>query len=151
MQIIELAVIFLSALIMGGWMATMVVFARGYKRLSAASYIEVEQTNSRLACKYFAPTLVVTALAGGAYLIKHGQPGSRQFITAAIGTALLVLTAIFVKAMILPMNDDIQKWSPTNPPINWQTVRVKWIRLHAVRTVLGLVAFFLLTSAIIWK
>jgi uncharacterized membrane protein len=151
MKMIELALLFLSAMIAGGWMATMMVFARGYKRLSPAAYIEVEQTNSRLACMYFAPMLVVTVLTGVGFLIKHGDASSHAFLLSAIGTGLLAVTAVFVKIKVLPINDMIKQWSPATPPANWQAVRTKWIHYHNIRTATGVTAFVLQAVAIIWK
>lgn len=150
MKITELILIFLLANIVGGWMATKVVFARGYRRMSAAAYIEAEQTNSELACKYFAPMIVVTIVTSIVYLFQL-DTGTLAFNLTAVSAGLLLITAIFVKAKVLPINDEIKKWSRTNPPANWQQVRARWLRLHDVRTVLGLAAFFLQMYVIIWQ
>ena len=151
MQVIELISLFLLAMIAGGWMATMIVFARGYKRLSAPAYIEVEQTNSRLACLYFAPTLVLTAVVGVIFLIVQDDLSTRAFTMSLISVILLVGTAIFVKIQVLPINAAIKKWSPQAPPANWQSIRATWVRYHNLRTVLGVTAFLLQGSAIIWR
>jgi hypothetical protein len=150
MKITELVLFFLLANIVGGWMATKIVFARGYRRLSAAAYIEAEQTNSQLACKYFAPMIGLTIITSVVYLFQL-DASSLAFRLTAVSTGLLLATAIFVKAKVLPINDEIKSWSPTQPPANWQRVRARWIRLHDVRTVLGLVVFFLQTYVIIWQ
>ncbi len=151
MKITELLLLFMLAMITGGWMATKVVFARGYRRMSQAAYIEAEQINSKLACKYFAPSIVITVIISIVYLFQLGDTSLLAYRLTALSAAILAITAIFVKAKVLPMNDQIQTWSPTAPPDNWRAVRQRWIRFHNVRTILGLLAFFIQTVAILWR
>jgi hypothetical protein len=150
MKITELILIFLLANITGGWMATMIVFARGYRRMSAASYIEAEQTNSDLACKYFAPMIGLTLITSIVSLLQLGV-GTLASNLTAVSAGLLLITAIFVKAKVLPLNDKIKTWDRANPPADWRQVRSRWIRLHTIRTILGLIVFFLQAYVIIWQ
>jgi uncharacterized membrane protein YagU involved in acid resistance len=150
MHVLQFAILFLLAMLAGGWMATTVVFARGYVRMSAAAYIEAEQTNSAIACKYFAPSIVLTVVLSVIYLLL-AKSHSTVFILTAIGAGLLALTAVFVKVKILPINDEIHSWSPQQPPAHWKALRERWVRYHNLRTIFGVVAFSLQAIAVVWR
>ena len=151
MHILQFVILFLLAMIAGGWMATTVVFARGYLRMSPAAYIEAEQTNSAIACKYFAPSIVLSVVLSVIYLLIARPHSHMVFTLTAISAGLLAITAVFVKAKVLPINDEIHSWSPQQPPAHWAAVRKQWVRYHNLRTVFGLVAFSLQAIAIIWR
>jgi uncharacterized membrane protein len=150
MNILQFAILFLLAMLAGGWMATTVVFARGYLCMSPAAYIEAEQTNSAIACKYFAPSIVLTVLLSVIYLCM-AKSHSGPFILTAISAGLLAITAIFVKVKVLPINDEIHRWSPQQPPTHWKTLRKRWVHYHNLRTVFGVAAFSLQAIAVIWR
>lgn len=150
MEAAALVSLFLTALVAGGWMAAMTVFVAGYKRMSPATYIEATQINTKLACKYFAPAVIIAAISCLVFMVTHGDSSSLSFRMSLASAILLLGTGIFVKVKILPINALIDKWSPTAPPENWQAIRTKWSHYHTVRTVLGVIAFILQASAVIW-
>ena len=49
--------------------------------------------------------------------------------------------AILTKAGHFPINDQIIKWSPGNPPLDWMATAARWSVLHAWRTALSLGSF----------
>lgn len=151
MQLIDLISIFLMMVVSGGWIAVCAVFAPAYSKMSPATYIEAEVLNSKRACKHFAPALILAAIFTLWSMVLHGDPSSSSFILSGISALLLITAGIFVKLKVLTINHEIETWSPTEPPKNWQGVRAKWIRYHSIRTVLGALAFLLQAIAIIWK
>lgn len=151
MQLVDLISIFLMMVVSGGWIAVCAVFAPAYSQMSATTYIEAEVLNSKRACKHFAPALILAAIFTLWSMILHGNPSSLAFILSGASALLLIVAGIFVKLKVLTINHEIEGWSPTEPPKNWQDVRAKWIRYHSIRTVLGALAFLLQAIAVVWK
>jgi len=150
MKFIDLISIFLLMVVSGGWIAVCAVFAPAYKKMSAATYIEAEVLNSKRACKHFAPALILAALATLLSMLVHGDMSSPAYYLSGTSALLLIIAGIFVKLKVLTINHEIEKWSPADPPANWQDIRATWIHYHSLRTVLGVAAFALQAIAIIW-
>ena len=75
-------------------------------------------------------------LAAAAYL-THGH--ARWLFAAA---ALILLAGIVVTLIIeVPLNKQIALWTQETIAPEWASVRDRWVRFHAVRTVAGVVAF----------
>lgn len=151
MQLVDLISIFLMMVVSGGWIAVCAVFAPAYKKMSAATYIEVEVLNSKRACKHFAPALILAAIFTLWSMALNGNPSSLAFMLSGTSALLLITAGIFVKLKVLTINHEIEGWSPAEPPKNWQDIRAKWIRYHSIRTILGALAFLLQAIAVIWK
>jgi hypothetical protein len=150
MKIIDLISLFLLMVVSGGWIAVCAVFAPAYKKMSAATYIEAEVLNSKRACKHFAPALILATIFTFLSMLSHGPISSLPHLLSGASVFLIIAAGVFVKLKVLTINHEIEKWSPTAPPENWQVVRAKWIHYHSIRTVLGVAAFLLQAIAVIW-
>ena len=97
------------------------------------------------------PAMVV----GGLGLLAIGTDAAVLFKRGA-GAAfwLAVIAAVFgVVAFALtrfghfPINDQIAKWDPSDPPVNWTSVQARWSALHVGRTFCSVISFALLLSS----
>ena len=66
--------------------------------------------------------------------------GRSRWLTA--GVLLLVLATIALTVTQLePLNRLADTWDADSPPAGWAATRDRWLTLHAVRTVIAVVAF----------
>lgn len=117
----------------------------------AALYINVAEHPARLGLETQAaleqwkpsyaravPLQAGLALAGGALgLWGWADGGGAMALTGAI---LMLAIVAFTLTIIFPTNNRLKATAPTDAGPQSRTLLVKWGRLHAVRTVLGLAA-----------
>lgn len=78
------------------------------------------------------------------------NPGSLQFITAAIGFIALVADTILTVKGNLPINDIINKWSPATYPANWMDYRSRWFHIFQFRQIANITGFVSLLIAAVF-
>ena len=66
--------------------------------------------------------------------------GVGRWLFVAAGVLLLAGIVVTV-AVEVPMNKQVVQWQPGAMPAEWMAVRDRWLRFHAVRTVLGVLSF----------
>jgi hypothetical protein len=110
------------------------------------TYVAVHQATNRTFDPYM-PTVVWSAVAGGAGLVLIS--GGVHSASGAFALAGLIGYAA-VLAISLPtcvrINGIIARWSPDAPPEHWRSLRARWIRFHALRTLISfpaLIAYLL--------
>jgi uncharacterized membrane protein len=55
--------------------------------------------------------------------------------------------SLFTIVLNVPINNYVLTWDPANPPADWETARMNWNQLNAIRTPLNYVSFLLLIWA----
>ncbi len=119
--------------------------------LGGDSYTEIRKlidTSMRGGFKY----VIYAALLSNFLLVllTVKNPGSLQFITAAIAfIALIIDTTLTVKGN-LPINDIINTWTPDNYPANWTALRTKWFNIFQYRQVANIAGFISLLAGTVF-
>lgn len=109
--------------------------ARG---LPEAAWVMQFQLEDHLFARAMPPLMLGTLVALiAACLLARGH--SRLLFGMAIVFMLLVL-AVTV-GFEVPLNKQIQAWTPGAAPPVWQDVRDVWLRRHLLRTIAALLAF----------
>jgi uncharacterized membrane protein len=145
--LLRLAALVFAALATGGLVVNGIGLARAMARLSCGrTYTAIHQATNRTFDPYM-PIVVWSAVAGGVGLVLI-SPGM-QTASGAFALAGVVCYAA-VLAISLPtcvrINGTVACWSPDAPPRDWRSVRSRWIRFHALRTLISapaLVAYLL--------
>ena len=85
------------------------------------------------------PPFFLTTLAALVIASVVSQGAARWFFgTAALLTlGVLVITIGFE----IPINRQVQAWTPGAAPANWQMLRDRWLANHLYRTIAGILAF----------
>jgi len=113
--------------------------------LTLRSYIELRKlvdANMRSKFRY----AVYAALLSNLILVISTamRPGSLLFITAVIAFLALVLDTIFTLKGSIPVNDEINTWTPESYPANWPEYRAKWLRIFQYRQIANISGFVIL-------
>jgi hypothetical protein len=67
-------------------------------------------------------------------------------LTLAALLAAVTGMAIAIKGNV-PLNRQMNRWSPADPPADWEQVRDHWLRVHSLRGAAEMVGFVLLLTA----
>ena len=92
---------------------------------------------------------VVALAATECYLSRNGDSTTLHLLESAAG--LFVISIVFTLLGPAPINNQIARLNPEQPPQNWLALRKRWDRLHAIRVVIILVVLILLTAGIVLR
>lgn len=86
----------------------------------------------------------------GSLLLTVATAFLRPDASAAAWTAvgLLALSVVMSVALLVPINNRVQSWTPETAPADWREQIGRWDRLHFVRVAIIVAAFTLLTVAV---
>ena len=131
--IAPLGVGLLAGILVGTGMAQLT--AQG---LPESSWVMRFQLEDHLFAKAMPPLMLSTLLALiGVFVLSDGH--ARWWSGASIVFMLLVL-AITIRFEV-PLNKQIQSWTPGSVPPDWQRVRDLWLQRHLLRTIAGSLSF----------
>jgi len=145
---ILLLAILLSGLVMGVLWGTWVSLSRSIESFSAELFLGIgKQMIKNLAAPM--RVLMISMVAcniGVCYWLFHlGHTSSGQF--ALLGAGLSAGVLIITVALNVPLDLQIKKWDLQNLPADWQLVRKKWERFHAIRTTVSVAGFVAMVAA----
>lgn len=140
LNITRVLVMIAVALLAGSYFSGAYVIVPAQRTLSASSYIEVEQANTRLGTVRFRILVFATMLLQVALMVQLRPAAGMEFFLTLIGFILVVAATVMTVRWVVPINAKVHSWSSLAPPADWQILRQKWAQLHLVRTVLTCVA-----------
>lgn len=132
------------AVVMAGLMAGLETGA-GFQHLTAqglpeAAWTRMHQAEDGLFRRMIPPTFIFTVLMLLiAAVITRGSVRV-LFILAASFTVVEIIATIVLN---VPINNQVQRWTPGNAPQNWGVLRDTWLRNHWWRSTVGLAGFVL--------
>ncbi len=123
----------LSGILVGTGLAAFT--ARG---LPEQSWVLRFQLEDHLFAKAMPPVMLSTLLALiGAALLARGH--SRLLLGAS--GLFMVLVLVVTIGFEVPLNQQIQSWTPGSAPLGWQNVRDLWLQRHLLRTIFAVLGF----------
>ncbi len=145
LEIVRVASTLLLGLYAGG--VFFVVIAPSLGRLPGPAYVRYWQALNADYGRVMPPfllTCLVLLLAAG--VLSYGR--GRLVLGITVGVLLLVVsTVVLTVTQLEPLNRLADTWDADLLPADWTTARDRWITLHAVRTVIAVVAFAALLAA----
>lgn len=66
---------------------------------------------------------------------------SYGFYLGLTALILLILTMLITLFIVQPVEHDINKWSISSLPSNWESIRSNWQLLHGLRTLISLLSY----------
>lgn len=128
--------------------AVYLLIAPCYDKLSGQAFIEFFQRIDPY-MKVRAPFLNLGQVALTVLLLGllHDRWATAPFgLTAAALLAGLISAVIAVRGNV-PLNRQMSRWSPDDPPAGWERVRDRWLRYHSLRGAAEIAGFVLLLTA----
>jgi uncharacterized membrane protein len=143
---------FLTGLMAG--LDTFGLFAvnREYKLLSGSEYTRVHQDMVKVA-QVIAPLVGSSALLANILLLWQSRRGAkrRTFAWVLVSMLCLMLNWVVTLTTNVPINTKFRVASVKSPPEDWEALRDRWTVAHTVRTIIQLLGFAALLTALIEK
>jgi uncharacterized membrane protein len=131
-----------------GFLTTVLVFEASLRSYGVAVYIRVRLIELEH-LDDLATGLLVPAILGSVALALAviRRRGSVRWLTLT-AVLLLLVTLVISVSISVPINTAQLSWSVVVPPDDWSTVRDRWQLAHVARTATAVLAFVLLTAAV---
>lgn len=128
----------------------LVSLGRASGGLSGPAYAELRQRinavmNRRLVPLYGATLASALLLAWAA--LARGERGLAA--AAALASAGLVADAVLAVRRNVPINAEMDHWSPSDPPADWATWRARWAAAFATRQIVLSLAWAILLAGVV--
>jgi uncharacterized membrane protein len=108
------------------------------KSLQEASWVMRFQLEDRLFAKVMPPLMLTTLVALiAACALARGH--SRSLFAASV--LFMVLVLVVTIGFEVPLNKQIQSWTPGDAPSSWQQIRDRWLERHLLRTISSVLGF----------
>jgi len=108
------------------------------KGLQEASWVMRFQLEDRLFAKIMPPLMLTTLMALiVACALARGH--SRSLFAASV--LFMVLVLVVTIGFEVPLNKQIQSWTPGDAPSSWQQTRDRWLERHLLRTISAVLGF----------
>lgn len=118
---------------------------RGGGLLPADVWITAHQAEDRVFRRIMPPFVLCTLAVSLVAAILDSRGGRWLFVASAL---LIAFDMVWSISRLVPLNRQIESWSPRAPPVDWQGIRRAWNSLHDLRTCAVLVAAVLATVAL---
>lgn len=138
---------FMVGLLAGSYFSGAYVIVPAQRHLSASSYIEVEQANTRLGTIRFRVLVFATMLLQVALMVQLRPRSGMEFLFTVAGFLLVVTATVITVRWVVPINAVIHSWNSLAPPADWQSLREKWAEYHLARTIFVCAALMAQTLA----
>ena len=146
---LEFIVLVLVALLAGCYFDGLFVLLPAQNRLSASSYVEVEQANTRIGTIRYRLLIFITLFAQLLLLLIIHNLSTFLFQATLVSMLLIVCATLITIRLVVPINRQVHTWSVQQPPAEWSHKRALWHRYHTWRTGLVLLAMLLQFTAVL--
>jgi hypothetical protein len=140
----------LFALVMSQPFFFLLALGRASGALSGPAYVELRQRinaimNARLRPLYGATLASAALLAWLAFARGERLLG----VATLLAIAGLVSDAALAVRRNVPINAEMDRWSPSEPPADWATQRVRWTAAFATRQAVLAAAYLILLAGVV--
>lgn len=110
--------------------------------LSAGSYIELRHLiDVNMRANFRWPTYLALLSTLALAIMNIDAPAGMFFVCTVIAFAGLVIDVILTLKRSIPLNNIINKWTPTNYPGNWAAARKQWLDVFRYRQIVNTIGF----------
>lgn len=140
-KLIPFCALFLLMLITGVFWGTWFTLTRSINNFSPEEFIHIGKTiisNVAFPMRIIMPSGIILMILAVLFSKKKGSTG---FISGVISLVLIILVLLITLIILVPIDNDIAKWTASTIPSGWKEIRSKWDTWHTARTFLSLASF----------
>ena len=108
--------------------------------LPEAAWTRMHQAEDALFRRGVPPAFIFTVLMLALSAVVTRGAVRTLFIVAAVCTAVEIVATIVLN---VPINNQVQTWTPGSAPANWSALRDTWLHNHWWRSIVGALGFVL--------
>ena len=144
LEIWQFISILLSALVTGVFWGTWLGLSRSIASLTPETFLTIGHTmigNLGLVMAILMPAAILATLP--VLFLLYRRRSWALYPTLA-GFALFVIALVITLIIEVPIDNQIEAWTVTSLPANWQQLRDQWELFHAIRTWVSVIGLALL-------
>jgi uncharacterized membrane protein len=131
----------LLMLVTGVFWGTWFTLTRSLEDFSGAEFIHIGKViigNVAVPMRILMPGCILfMALSSWFYEPKQSSP----FYFNVLSLVLIIITLLITLLMLVPIDNEIKRWTISKLPGNWESIRSRWQFYHSVRTFTSLASF----------
>lgn len=146
---VQLVSVFTTGLLAGIFFGDRMGNSYARPKLPPGAFVTFQQVqNVRFA--RMMPLPILAALVSDALwlVLLRKRMETTTFLFLAGSTLALFLAVALTRAVNIPINDRLAKWSPASPPADLAGTWARWERVHSIRTIFAVLAFVLILLAL---
>jgi uncharacterized membrane protein len=141
---VQLVALFTTGLLAGIFFGDRMGNSYARPKLPAGCFVTFQQTqNARFAKMMPLPILAAGVSSALWMVLLRKRVDTPDFLLVAAGTLALVICVGITRAVNIPINNRVAKWSASSPPQDISRIWKHWERVHTVRTAFAVLAFVL--------
>jgi uncharacterized membrane protein len=150
LKIWQLISIVLAAFVAGMFHGPWIALSRSLRRFEPEIFLAIVRRMNR----NMAPVMTILmpaallSIVPVLYLSHNQQPWT--FYLNLAGLALFILALLVTVVVEVPIVKEIETWTVSTLPVNWQQMRDRWGAFHVVRMVAALAGVVLLVAGVIF-
>ena len=140
-RIIYFGSLVLLMLITGVFWGTWFTLTRSIDNFSSEEFIHIGKViiaNVALPMSIIMPAGILLMILS-LWLYKHKK--SIRFYIGLLSFVLLIATLLITLIVLVPIDNEINKWTSVSLPRDWEDIRGKWDTFHEIRTFISLTSF----------
>jgi uncharacterized membrane protein len=147
----ELIAIVLTGVVTGVFFGPWLGLSRSIDQFSRETFLAIGKRmigNLRPVMPVLMPLAILSVIAAAVML--HSTSICGFWLTVA-GLALFLGALLITLTVEVPIDNQIRRWTLETMPAEWEQIRDRWERFHALRTFASLGAFVLVTAGAIFR
>ena len=140
-RLIHFTSLFLLMLVTGVFWGTWFTLTRSIDQFSAAEFMHIGKViigNVAAPMRFIMPSCILLMLLS---IWFHPRKKSTEFYFHITGFFLIIVTLLVTLLVLVPIDNEIKKWTNETVPSDWGLIRKRWETFHAVRTFCSLASF----------
>ena len=151
MNACELIAIVLTGLVTGVFFGPWLGLSRSIDQFSPQTFLAIGKRmigNLRPVMPVLMPLAILSVVAAAVVL----RPASVCGFWLTIAGLIFFLCALLITLIVeVPIDNQIRRWTLETMPAEWEEIRDRWERFHALRTFASIVAFVLVTAGAVFR
>jgi uncharacterized membrane protein len=140
-RIIDFIALFLIMLVSGVFWGTWFTLTRSIEKFPAGEFIHIGKViiaNVADPMKVIMPSCIIFIIVSAWF---HDDKRSSGFYLTLGAFALMGATLLITLAVLVPIDNEINRWTVDTVPSNWEEIRSRWKIFHFMRTLTSLTSF----------
>jgi uncharacterized membrane protein len=146
MKIAEVVSIVLLALVGGMYWGPWLALTRTMSNLKPAALLPVVEQLSKNMATIMTPLVPLSLLSTVPVLLLSFSKHHATFYLTLGALVLFVITLVVTLLIEVPIVKQIETWTPTTLPDNWEQLRDKWGSFHYLRVIPAIIGLGLMVA-----
>lgn len=125
--------------------------SRTAKSMQPVTYIESRQLldkNLQVSLKVTYYLALIASITLTSFCVIN--PSGILFICSMVSLVLLIVDIVLSLKGNVPVNREVNSWTSTNYPANWQEYRAKWFSIYTIRQAANITGFISLLGGLVF-